>query len=170
MRITNQFAAWFYLSTIILGVVVATLQVFFDIRGLLMDPPDVAVYASSPDLQTLARKEWREYENRFGDNDRLSVKKITEETSVVEALSNKNTLVLMSKMPDASMIADLQKKGLKVDSFRFLSAKRALPGEVFLLAPEKKSPAVRNFSDFLKSATAQDIAWEHLNKRKGRLS
>ena len=54
MRISNKFAAWFYLSTVMLGTLVATLQVFFDIRGLIMDPPDVVVYASSPDLEKLA--------------------------------------------------------------------------------------------------------------------
>lgn len=170
MRITNKFAAWYYLSSIILTTLVGSLQLLFDIRGLLLEPPDVVVYVSSPELQKLVPKEWAEYENRYGDMNRLEVRKITEKTVIGEKLKDNSVLVLINEAPDTQMISALEKSGLEIAASKFLSAKQGIPRDVFLMGPEKKSRVARKFSDFLNSAAAQDIAYGHLSKRKGRLS
>ncbi|MCO6480016.1 MAG: hypothetical protein J5I94_25485 [Phaeodactylibacter sp.] len=170
MRISNKFAAWFYLSTVMLGTLVATLQVLFDIRGLIMDPPDVVVYVSSPELKGLAREEWAEYESRYGDNDRMGVKVISAEELLGEELKDKTALALIDQTADTPTVAGLESGGVKVDAFRILTPSGKEPISVFLVEPEKQSRAARNFSDFLKSATAKEVASEYLAGRKGRLS
>lgn len=170
MRISNKFAAWFYLSSIILGTLVATLQVLFDIRGLILDPPDVAVYVSSPELKSLAREEWKEYERRYGDNGRMGVKEITAEELLGEELKDRTALALVDQTADTPLVADLGLEGLKVDAFRFLPPQKNITVSVFLLEPVKQSREARDFSDFLKSTIAREVAAEHLQRRKGRLS
>lgn len=170
MRITNKFAAWFYLSSIILATLVATLQVFFDIRGLIMDPPDVIVYVTSPELQVLAKKEWKEYENLYGDNGRLAVRMISEGDLRGEELKDKTAMALVNQSPDTPLVADLESSGARVDAFRFLADEQQAPVSVFLLEPEKQAGKARDFSDFLKSVMAKEVASEHINRRKGRPS
>ncbi len=170
MRISNKFAAWFYLSTVMLGTLVATLQVLFDIRGLIMDPPDVIVYVSSPELKGLARVEWKEYESRYGDDGRIGVRVIAAEDLLGDELKDKTALALIDQAADTPVVAGLEAAGLKIDAFRLLSPQRPAPVSVFLLEPEKQSREARNFSDFLKSAAAREVASEHFSRRKGRLS
>ncbi|MCO6488537.1 MAG: hypothetical protein J5I98_08985 [Phaeodactylibacter sp.] len=170
MRISNKFAAWFYLSTVMLGTLVATLQVFFDIRGRIMDPPDVTVYVSSPELKSLAREEWNAYESRYGNGGRMGVKVISAEDLLGEELKDKTAMALINQTADTPLVAGLESGGVQVDAFRFLTPRQEAPVSVFLLEPEKQSRQAREFSDFLKSATAKEVASEHLSRRKGRLS